>query len=186
MAATDTVIGILGAVVLVSVMVGVFVYEYNNVDDGDQETLDRVEFEAFYPHLDPDGDLDGDGTVNWEDGDLDGDGVLNEEDEDVAVVFTFTGTVTGAAGDVDSVSFVVHDDGASLTLSMTASGADPFGLPVDLSAQWTDGDSSATVSANGGAATTGPLAPGDHAVRIYTDSVVVEASYTLTATLTYA
>lgn len=38
MVATDTIVGIVGAVVLVAVMGGVFAYEYNNVpDDGGEE-----------------------------------------------------------------------------------------------------------------------------------------------------
>ncbi len=37
MAASDTAVGIIGSVVLVAVMVGVFVYEYNNVPDVDDD-----------------------------------------------------------------------------------------------------------------------------------------------------
>jgi hypothetical protein len=50
MAATDTIIGIVGAVVLVAVMVGVFVYEYNNVPDdngGDPGTEPHVVYQNY-------------------------------------------------------------------------------------------------------------------------------------------
>lgn len=53
MVATDTVVGIVGAVVLVAVMVGVFVYEYNNTAPAPTEPPRTF--------LDPDGDIDGDG-----------------------------------------------------------------------------------------------------------------------------
>jgi hypothetical protein len=50
MAATDTIIGIAGAAVLVAVMVGVFVYEYNNVPD-DNGTEPGVEPHTVYQNF---------------------------------------------------------------------------------------------------------------------------------------
>ncbi|MGB1586766.1 MAG: hypothetical protein ACPHID_06960 [Thermoplasmatota archaeon] len=83
---SDTIIGIVGAVVLVSVMVGVFAYEYNNVDtdeptEAEQQAQREADFAAMYDSLDPNGDLDGDGVSNVNETDLDGDGINNTEDD---------------------------------------------------------------------------------------------------------
>ncbi len=90
MVASDTVVGIVGAVLLVAVMAGVFVYEYNNVEPVDGNGVD---FSEAYPNLDASGDIDGDGIVNSEDSDIDGDGIDNADDDDTAVVVEMQGTI---------------------------------------------------------------------------------------------
>lgn len=83
---SDTVIGIVGAVVLVAVMVGVFAYEYNNVDEAlspeEEQAQREADFLAAFAELDPNGDLDGDGVPNVNETDLDNDGINNTEDDD--------------------------------------------------------------------------------------------------------
>lgn len=101
---SDTVIGIIGAVVLVGVMVGVFAYEYNNVDSDDEPTeaeeraMQQAAFNETFGALDPDGDLDGDGTPNYAETDLDDDGIPNEEDDRFQFERSFDagGAVSGA------------------------------------------------------------------------------------------
>lgn len=81
MVATDTVVGIVGAVVLVAVMAGVFVYEYNNAPEGAAGIQEMQEhFEEDYAGLSAMQDIDEDGTPNWNDTDMDGDGVDNVND----------------------------------------------------------------------------------------------------------
>lgn len=75
---TDTLIGIVGAAVLVAVMVGVFAYEYNNTpeDDGNGgggDGDDPARMEAFreaYPTLNATEDIDEDGVPNWQEDNL--------------------------------------------------------------------------------------------------------------------
>lgn len=104
---SDTVIGIVGAVVLVAVMVGVFAYEYNNapdtdIDDGPDLSTDAGKMAFFndtYAGLDAREDLDGDGTANYLDEDIDGDGTLNAADNTTCVCDqTFTGSVGATSG----------------------------------------------------------------------------------------
>ncbi len=92
---SDTVIGIVGAVVLVAVMIGVFAYEYNNAPEDVGNTPDPTTpagqmalFAAAYPELNATDDIDLDGTPNYMDDDIDGDGMNNTADDDgVVVVF---------------------------------------------------------------------------------------------------
>ncbi len=80
MVATDTIVGVAGAVLLAAVMVGVFVYEYNNAPadgpiGGNPTPDDKIAaFNAAYPDLDAQQDLDGDGLANFDDPDLDSTG----------------------------------------------------------------------------------------------------------------
>lgn len=84
MVATDTVVGIVGAVVLVAVMAGVFVYEYNNTEGEDLSVDEQQEhFEEDYEGLVATQDIDGDGIQNFNDTDLDGDGIENGEDTQI-------------------------------------------------------------------------------------------------------
>lgn len=135
MVATDTVVGIVGAVVLVAVMAGVFVYEYNNAPEaGDAALQEQAHFEEDYAGLSATDDLDGDGTQNYVDDDLDGDGQANAVDEDVGVAVPVSGTVaapppTGGAGAPMTVTFTVgngseHFQGA-ITYTRAAGGAFP-------------------------------------------------------------
>ncbi len=101
MAATDTVVGIIGAVLLAAVMVGVFVYEYNNAPDGttgkggmdNASRLDAFKHDARYKALNATGDLDHDGQQNYLDWDIDGDNLNNTKDnETVYAPPAFTGS----------------------------------------------------------------------------------------------
>jgi hypothetical protein len=84
MVATDTVVGIVGAVVLVAVMAGVFVYEYNNTEGGELSVAEQQEhFEEDYVGLSATQDIDGDGIQNFNDTDLDGDGLENLNDTQI-------------------------------------------------------------------------------------------------------
>lgn len=75
MVATDTVVGVAGAVLLAAVMVGVFVYEYNNTPATGTTPDDADRLERFldsYSTLGANDDLDGDGVPNYKDDDMDG------------------------------------------------------------------------------------------------------------------
>src|SRR5688572_25141152 len=97
MVATDTVVGIVGAVLLVAVMAGVFVYEYNNpIEEASGDAGARAHFEEDYAGLSATDDLDGDGAPNYLDEDLDDDGVANEEDDMVAVAVPVAGSIGGS------------------------------------------------------------------------------------------
>jgi hypothetical protein len=101
MVATDTVVGIVGAVLLVAVMAGVFAYEYNNPVDGAGEGSDadlRAHFGSAYPGLSADDDVDHDGHANYVDDDIDGDGTPNAADSDVSVHSEMSGALGPAAG----------------------------------------------------------------------------------------
>ncbi len=132
---TDTVVGIVGAVVLVSVMVGVFTYEYNNASDANEvdggDGASMTAFNATYPDLSASDDLDGDGTPNHMDDDLDGDGIPNEADDAVSVSSVVDGTVAQSAGtaSADSQTFVLGEGAQSFTLTLT------YDRPTPLPAQ---------------------------------------------------
>lgn len=99
MVATDTVVGIVGAVVLVAVMAGVFVYEYNNAPvDADDPASRMAHFEEDYAGLSANDDLDGDGIANYEDPDLDGDGLNDTVDDSLGVTVPVQGTVAASSG----------------------------------------------------------------------------------------
>jgi hypothetical protein len=101
MVATDTIVGIVGAALLVAVMAGVFVYEVNNApEDGDSPDAAMAHFEEDYPGLSALDDIDGDGTPNYLDDDLDGDGVPNDEDDDVKTTTTMSGSLGAQVGPV--------------------------------------------------------------------------------------
>lgn len=87
MPASDTVIGIVGAAALVAVMVGVFLYEYNNVEDDGATPNDA------FAGLSAEGDIDGDGIPNGEDSDADGDGIPDVDDDEAAVSTGGSGTI---------------------------------------------------------------------------------------------
>lgn len=93
MVATDTVVGIIGAVVLVAVMAGVFVYEYNNAPEGGSAAAQVEHFESDFAGMDGTADLDGDGTPNYLDNDIDGDGVNNTDDQETTQVIAVSGSV---------------------------------------------------------------------------------------------
>jgi hypothetical protein len=132
MAATDTVVGIVGAVLLAAVMVGVFVYEYNNAPATQtEEQRQAAAFKAAYPTLNGTGDLDKDGKINQVDDDIDGDGVPNASDHDVMVTVPVKGSLPSATTGTSTQSFTVHVDPgvemltATITYQLQAPQPDP-------------------------------------------------------------
>jgi hypothetical protein len=93
MVATDTVVGIIGAVVLVAVMGGVFVYEYNNAPEASSDMESQEHFEEDFAGLSATQDMDGDGTANYLDDDIDGDGVANAQDTELTQIVAVTKNV---------------------------------------------------------------------------------------------
>lgn len=140
MVASDTVVGIVGAVVLVAVMAGVFVYEYNNpaTDDGvSGGGASLHEFTEQYPALDATQDLDGDGKSNLMDDDMDGDGTVNANDTDVGVSKAISGMRSQAVMGPDagqSFPFYVGNGSvhtvATITYTRTAPPVGTAGTPT--------------------------------------------------------
>lgn len=118
MVATDTVVGIVGAVLLVAVMGGVFVYEYNNPAEA-EDTSDaglRADFEEHYQGMSAGDDIDDDGVANYMDDDVDGDGASNENDTTVATMHEMTGA-TGAQNSI-SMPFYVGNGSVHVTATV--------------------------------------------------------------------
>ncbi|HUR63491.1 MAG TPA: hypothetical protein VM241_03320 [Candidatus Thermoplasmatota archaeon] len=184
MAATDTIVGIVGAVLLAVVMVGVFAYEYSNAPAAaaSSDTELQSHFRADYPALNATGDLNGNGVPNFKDGDMDGDGVANANDTATAVTKGFTGTMpapTPPATAASAVEFPLHVEagsvGASFTLYYNSTTPAPLpGLPtLNLEVLGNDvpassparaqptGTMAVTVTLN-----TEALAPGDYVIRV--------------------
>ncbi|MFO1534991.1 MAG: hypothetical protein ABR586_04955 [Thermoplasmatota archaeon] len=184
MAATDTIVGITGAVLLAVVMVGVFVYEYNNAPaaagGSDAELLEH--FHEDYPLLNATGDLNGNGIPNYKDGDMDGDGVANDNDGATAVTLRFNGTMpppSPPAQAAPPMEFKLHVEAGNLaaafTLYYNSTTISPLpGLPT-LNLEVTGGEVTASspvrTQAQGSTAvsmtlTTEALAPGDYTLRV--------------------
>jgi hypothetical protein len=127
MVATDTVVGIVGAVLLVAVMAGVFAYEYNNPVDGAGEGSDadlRGHFAEAYPGLSAGDDIDGDGQPNYQDQDMDGDGTPNAADSDVSYHAEMSGVLGPAAGPQNptlSLEVLVGNGSVHVTSTVTVS-----------------------------------------------------------------
>lgn len=162
MVATDTVVGIVGAVVLVAVMAGVFAYEYNNApSEPDDVASLQAHFEEDYLGMSATDDIDGDGIANFEDDDLDGDGTNNTQDMDVAVESSMSGTIGPAAGPVSdslTLEFYVGNGSVHVTSSIQLTTAipvyagnfaiqllDPDGTVVDTASSQATGSASLTV-----------------------------------------
>lgn len=149
MVATDTVVGVVGALVLIAVMVGVFAYEYNQADEGTDgnggDDGRRERFLAQYGYLSPEEDIDGDGSVNLDDDDLDGDGVNNTDDSDVIVEVGMSGTLGPVGSPSLFLGFVVGTGNHGITAEATYTILTPPPLPPqpDLSATLTVGNTSA-------------------------------------------
>lgn len=178
MVATDTVVGIVGAVVLVAVMAGVFVYEYNNTPEGElSEEQAKAHFEEDYAGLTATDDLDGDGTANFQDNDLDGDNINNTEDDELAVFVSVSGTVaaaTGMAGTPYTLAFSVSNGtehfGGMLTYARQAGAAAVPSLQATVTGP--DGFSVAASSTTAGNTVTltfdveEPLSAGDYTLTV--------------------
>lgn len=128
MVATDTVVGIVGAVLLVAVMAGVFVYEYNNpAEPADLSPEGRMAaFEEHYPGLSANDDIDDDGIANYEDDDLDGDGASNENDTAVATTTHMSNAAAGTA--TTTMPFYVGNGSVHVTATVVTA----FPIPNPL------------------------------------------------------
>ncbi|MEA3136745.1 MAG: hypothetical protein QOC71_1026 [Thermoplasmata archaeon] len=163
MVATDTVVGIVGAVLLVAVMAGVFAYEYNNPVEAEatSDAGQRAHFEEDYAGMSATDDIDGDGQANYLDDDVDGDGTANENDTSVATTSESTGAIGPSGGPV-STSFsqevIVGNGSVHVTATVTLTTAvpmysgnfaiqlvDPDGTIVDTAASAASGSGSLTV-----------------------------------------
>lgn len=181
MVATDTVVGIVGAVLLVAVMAGVFVYEYNNpVAEADPSSEDgmRAAFASRYEGMSADDDIDGDGAPNYRDDDLDGDGTPNGNDTEVATSTEGTGVLGPQAGPVTTefiLGVTVGNGSVHVVATVSLSTAvplypgnfvvqliDPDGTVVDDAASAPTG--SATLSVETGE--DDELKPGEWTVRV--------------------
>jgi len=105
MVQSDTLVGIVGAVILVAVMGGVFAYEYTQAPPG------AGTFSSLYPSLDPMGDIDSDGIENEVDDDLDNDGIANDMDNETTFAASFSGSLSPAAEGSEFILPVHVDQG---------------------------------------------------------------------------
>jgi hypothetical protein len=117
MVATDTVVGIVGAVLLVAVMAGVFAYEYNNPAEPEDLSPEgrMASFEEDYEGMSAGDDIDSDGTPNYLDHDIDGDGTNNENDTTV----TTTHEMSGAAGPTAQLSLAFYAGNGTVHITAT-------------------------------------------------------------------
>ncbi len=175
MVASDTIVGIVGAVLLVGVMAGVFIYEYNNVDDsvvsggetGGEDGAMMASFADAYPSLNASEDLDGDGTANYMDDDIDGDGESNENDTATATTSSASGSIGAQAGPVQNTFSMEYFAGtgateSAVTFTLTSNVPDPFGS-ITVSVAAPDGSVAGSATfpqgAGAGASVTVTFAP---------------------------
>ena len=150
MVATDTVVGIVGAVLLVAVMAGVFVYEYNNPAEDSGEDHEVAHFEQDYPGITATDDLDGDGQANYLDDDVDGDGTPNDQDMDAGVAVPVSGNLgqRTTAQAPFTLAFTVANGTEHLmgSITYTRTGTAALGLPT-FAARILDASGSAVANA---------------------------------------
>jgi hypothetical protein len=126
MVATDTVVGIVGAVLLVAVMGGVFAYEYNNPAEAEDlsDAGQQEHFEEDYSGMSATDDIDGDGKPNYMDEDIDGDGTENGNDTSVSYHAERSGALGPSGGPVSNdltFPFVVGNGSVHVTSTVTTS-----------------------------------------------------------------
>lgn len=177
MVATDTVVGIVGAVVLVAVMAGVFVYEYNNTEAGPLSVEQQQKhFEEDYAGLSATQDIDGDGIQNFNDTDLDGDGVENSEDTQITQTVRVSATVAAPSptGSTPYTQTFMVSNGTEHfqgTMTYTRTGGTVPNLQATLSGPSGFDTVTATSSTSGNTATMSfdiaePLPPGQYTLTI--------------------
>lgn len=180
---SDTIIGIVGAVVLVAVMVGVFVYEYNNVE------TDGGDFAARFPGLDPDGDLDGDGITNAMDDDIDGDGTPNADDATTTRAFSDSGALgPNAPSQPNAASFpiAVEAGAQSVIVSATVTLDDPLGFTSGFTVELRQGDTVLDSDSGDGAFSLEAIEPtGDLQIVFLTDTGSLGGSFSFDALVQY-
>lgn len=176
MVATDTVVGIIGAVVLVAVMAGVFVYEYNNTDAEGSSMHAQEHFEEDFAGLAATQDMDGDGTPNYQDEDIDGDGTPNADDTELTQTVTVSGSVPApsptGAGSPYTQGFSVQNGSVHFQGSLTY--ARTGGVTPNMQATLTGPDGFSVTATSTSTQTSGTLtfdvaeglAPGDYTLSI--------------------
>lgn len=201
MVSTDTVVGIAGAALLAVVMVGVFVYEYNNaegttpVGGGTGGPPSAAEaFQARFPTLSATDDLDGDGIDNVDDADLDGDGSNNTADPDVVVFSSMSGMVGVAVQPATNPSVTLDVPAGqgivAITATVTVTSAQPHNLVVQLlgpDGTVLDDMGSTAGTPNSFTLTSGELVlePGTYAVRVSQNTVGAGANFDIEAKADY-
>ena len=114
MASTDTVVGIVGAVLLAGIMVAVFAYEYANpaTPEGpppDSTHLRQATFAQEFPALNATDDIDGDTVPNYNDTDLDGNGIADaNQTTDFRYRHEYTDTSAAPPATTDSTEFTLQ------------------------------------------------------------------------------
>lgn len=114
MASTDTVVGIVGAVLLAGIMVAVFAYEYANPatpagPPPDSSTLHQATFAREFPALNATDDIDGDQVPNYNDTDLDGNGMADaNQTGDFRFTAHFSDTSPAPPATTYSKDFALH------------------------------------------------------------------------------
>ncbi len=191
MAGTDTVVGIVGAALLLAVMVGVFVYEYNNAPASASPDAQKLaDFGSKHPAMDPMGDVDQDGILNYNETDLSAhvklDGSLSQ---------TTNGPLT------KDIALHVERGITSVTATIHFTSNTPNPLPPNPNFQVALLDSSGTTvvagtTTFGGAGSSAgtatftvdgaELEPGTYQVRITESSPSAGGSWTGMADLAYA
>ncbi|MGB0652784.1 MAG: hypothetical protein ACPGQL_06245 [Thermoplasmatota archaeon] len=176
MVATDTVVGIVGAILLVGVMAGVYIYEFNNVDDGDLDNNGGNGAMGVPAFLDADGDIDGDGTPNGEDDDVDGDGIANADDDKTAAAVSFTGSFAAGPAASNDHPVTFEEGVAHFMLNITYDALLPAPAPtapgLSVSLLDPEGGSVATGTGTTDGSTvtlvidTTDVGPGDYTVRV--------------------
>lgn len=181
MASTDTIVGIVGAVLLAAVMVGVFAYEYSNAPAA-QPTGDAALIQHFhedFPALNATGDINQDHVPNYKDPAFNATG-------EVLATFRFPGSMPQPmppATAAPPVEFQLHVEegnvGTALTLTYNTSTPAPLpGAPtLDLAITGSGGSSDITASSPQRAQAAGSMAvtvtvtvrtlpPGQYTLRV--------------------
>jgi hypothetical protein len=186
----DTIVGIVGAVVLVGVMVAVFVYEYGQADTTGDGTEQERDFARLFQGLNATEDLDGDGTANAEDDDMDDDGVSDLNDTAIAVHGDFSGTIAQGASPPPYTTQVYVGTGAVhlvVYVNYSLPAPAPVGNTFALVARLLDadgasvGESEATMPATGQSAASIQLELSDVVAGNYTVEVTRASPSTATA-----
>jgi hypothetical protein len=200
MPGTDTIVGIVGAVLLAGTMVGVFVYEYNNVQDTGQPAGDdalRNHFKEDFPALNASGDIDQNGVPNYKDP------AFNRSGE-ITATFRYAGVLQPAAPpSPTSPAFLeyklhVEAGGTSVAMALHYNTTTPAPLPrsptLDLALFGPDGQ--ATASPNPATQATGStavtvtlnadgLGPGEYTVRVTQTVDGPATAFSVTAVVDY-
>lgn len=197
MAATDTVVGIVGAVLLAGIMVAVFVYEYNNPPSPggppDPTLTDEqrvAQWSQDYPGLAAKEDMDLDGTPNYNDTDMDDNGEVDvNQTGDLRIVIPVAYTNPAAARDAKAYPVTILSGAYKVDgyLNWTTPAPAPLNVPTFSCSFQKEGGTPATCQGSSAPTDTSHhrtfSIPSDVAAGAYTFTVTVaqpgpQASYT--------